>query len=106
MSITDIDLCQLNEHELRQLNKAIVERLKFLHSAQALIQVAQFQKGDTVEFENQTGVIISGIVIRCNQKTLTIVCDETGSEWRVSPSFVRKISSTQESKPQQMVPVP
>ena len=52
-------------------------------------QLIAFRVGDRVSFETDHGTV-EGIVMRVNQKTVTIDSDD-GRSWRVSPGFVSKI---------------
>lgn len=51
----------------------------------------KFKVGERVCFMHETrGQLISGIIIRLNQKTASIAADD-GQRWNVSPTFLRKI---------------
>jgi hypothetical protein len=82
-----LDLTKLSEDELIELNRHIVERLRFLRSTKSLAQLASFSIGMVVEFDTDDGRTISGTVARLNQRTATVVT--AAGRWRVSPSLMR-----------------
>ncbi|SFE58509.1 hypothetical protein [Nitrosomonas sp. Nm166] len=77
-----IDIDQLNESELINLNKRIVERLRFLHQLRAHTSML-------VEPDNEPPVF--GIITRYNKKTVSILAED-GKKWTVSPQLLRKIT--------------
>ena len=81
-------LGQMNESQLRELNRRVVERIKLYGRAKTINAMGGFNLGDKVAF-NHGMDIVEGSVIRLNQKTLTII-DGFGYEWRVSPQLVSK----------------
>jgi hypothetical protein len=83
-----LDLTKLSEDELIELNRHIVERLRFLRSTKSLAQLASFSIGLVVEFDTDDGRTISGTVARLNQRTATVVT--AAGRWRVSPSLLRR----------------
>jgi hypothetical protein len=86
-----INIDALNENELIILNREIVRRLKTMSLNRRRMQLLSFDVGDLVEFDS--GVeILSGTIIRLNQKTATIDAED-GRSWRVSPTFLRKVNS-------------
>ncbi|MFH0919097.1 MAG: hypothetical protein V1913_01935 [Fibrobacterota bacterium] len=80
---------KLCEEDLRFLNRLIVERLKWLHQAKSMMEMAKFSVGDRVSFWNSAGNFISGVVHRLNKKTITIVADG-GMQWNVSPGLLNR----------------
>lgn len=83
-----IDIDKLTEPELIDLNHRIVERLRFLQQARAHATMLQFSIGDRVTFEPDVRGAISGIVIRYNKKSVSVLTDD-GQRWKVSPSLLR-----------------
>ena len=78
----------LNEAELHYLNRLIVERLKLISQAKSTVEMAKFNIGELVEFENRDGQTITGRVIKLNKKTVSILT--TGNhQWNVAPVFLR-----------------
>ncbi len=74
-----IDL--LSEEQLRLLERKIVFKLH-------LKIMQNFKVMDKVSFEYQ-GRKVSGVIIRLNQKTVTLV-EEDGHKWNVSPKYLSK----------------
>jgi hypothetical protein len=95
----DIDLGKLSEEELIELNDQIVARLRLMRQVQRFEQMAAFDPGERVSFPTDGGRIVTGVVIRFNQKTVTVQSD-TGQHWRVSPSL---LSKTKDATPQNVV---
>ncbi len=89
-----INLDTLSETELRELNREIINRLKFYSETRQRVQLMSFRIGDRVEFDTDQG-FIDGVIIRINQKTATIDADD-GRSWRVSPHFLRKVAGASE----------
>jgi len=84
-----IDIDQLSESELIDLNRRIVERLRFLQHMRTHASMLEFSIGERVCFQPDDRPVISGIVTKYNQKTVSIVT-ETGERWNVSPSLLRR----------------
>lgn len=80
----------LSYRELTVLNNLIVERIRLMHKAQTLVSMSQFHPGDLVSWEGRDGLTRTGVVIRLNQKTVSIETQEEG-QWNVSPQFLRKV---------------
>lgn len=81
----------LNEGELHALHHCLVERLRFLQRNSAQRDMAQFRLGDVVRFTASDGREISGVLIRLNQKSVS-VHTESGSRWTVAPGFLTLVS--------------
>lgn len=79
---------RLHEHELRHLNRIIVERLKLLSKAKQLKSMAKFCPGDQAYFHHD-GEKIQGTVFRCNRTTITLLVDD-GHQWNIAPSLLIK----------------
>ena len=86
--MTDINIDTLNETELLALNERIVARLQLLHRQKTDLALQQIKIGSAVMFEATDGRTITGIVIRRNRKTVTILTDDE-KHWNVSPTLVR-----------------
>jgi hypothetical protein len=100
----DIDLTKLSEHELIDLNRRIVSRLKHLHQARRYQELARFNIGDTVSFTPEGGHTVVGIIVRLNQKTATVAAKD-GVSWRVSPALLSKVAEGEQLAGQQSVVV-
>lgn len=97
-----IDLSKLTEEELVDLNREIVGRLKMLRGLRRFEQIAAFRPGDRVAFMSDIrDGVVSGIVVRCNQKSVTLRTD-SGEQWRVSPGLLMKTVDAQPSSSVQM----
>lgn len=81
-----IDLMNLDE--LIRLNTYIVKRIRFFQELDTMEEVQNFELLERVYFIDNEGNRIEGTIIRLNRKSVTIRTD-TGSEWRVSPQFLK-----------------
>jgi len=84
-----IDIDKLTERELIDLNRRIVERLKFLSSMKAHADMLQFSVGEKVCFHPSGGESVIVILVKYNRKTVT-VSTEDGQKWNVSPPLLEK----------------
>ncbi len=84
---------KLGEDDLRFLNRLIVQRIGHLVHQKRAMAMGQFYVGDSVRFKSDLGEEQFGIVIRVNQKTLSINTNKDGSKgyWKVSPVFVELV---------------
>ena len=95
-----IDIDELSEKELIKLNQRIVERLKFLDSVSRHKEMMDFNIGERVSFTPAGREKQFGVLVKYNQKTVTVVTEQ-GERWNVSPFLLSKIKSekgTQEKK--------
>jgi hypothetical protein len=83
------DIDHLSEAELLDLNRRIVERLKFLEHMRAHRRMLDFRLGDRVWFQAEGRPPLFGIVTCYNKKTLTVIT-ENGEHWNVSPHLLRQ----------------
>ncbi len=81
----------MTEDELRSLNREIYKRLEIMTYTKRKIELMSFRVGDRVEFDNGRE-IISGTVVRINQKTASIETDD-GPGYRVAPGLLRRVVS-------------
>ena len=103
-----MEINHLSEAELRELNRRIVERLKFLAYQKAHEKMLQFKLGQSVQFESRSGPI-TGIITKYNRKTVSILTPE-GDGWNVSPGVLKPARSQSGSKksrsqPGKVVPI-
>lgn len=82
----------LSEEELVYLNRLIVERLKLISQAKSTFEMAKFNIGELVQFEDNDGKTISGRVIKLNKKTISILTDER-QRWNVAPILLRSVET-------------
>jgi hypothetical protein len=87
--LEQVNLDALTESELIELNQRIVQRLRLMHQIRTHKDMLDFMVGERVEFESQSGQLVSGVVVRFNRKTVTVVTKD-GRRWNVSPCFLRK----------------
>ena len=80
----------LTEAELTDLNRRIVERLKFLSQMRAHARMLDFSVGDRVSFQPDGRPPLFGMLTRYNKKTVTVIT-ENGEHWTVSPHLLRKV---------------
>ena len=93
-----INIDTLTEDELVDLNRRIVERLRFLQHMRAHKQMLEFRVGDRVTFQGDGRGWVEGMLTRYNRKTVTVIADD-GHQWNVSPSLVSRAKGAGE-KPQ------
>ena len=82
----------LNEAELVYLNRLIIERLKLISQAKSTREMARFNLGELVEFEDNNGNTIAGRVIKLNKKTISILTNQN-RRWNVAPVFLRSVET-------------
>ncbi|EHS53250.1 hypothetical protein PDO_4361 [Rhizobium sp. PDO1-076] len=83
-----IDIDSLDEATLIELNARIVERLQFLHHQRTAAALQDIRVGSGVMFEGPGGVLVRGIVIRRNKKTVTVHAEDD-RQWNVSPTLLK-----------------
>lgn len=88
---------RLDEEDLLFLNRLIVERLRLISQARATGLMATFTRGDRVGFQAPDGRPVEGVVLRLNQKTVSIATDD-GHQWNVAPGLLRLIRSVGEGR--------
>jgi len=88
MATHRIDIDQLNEAELIDLNRRVVERLKMMHALRSHRQMLQFSVGDRVRFDPPGHGVVTGILTRYNRKTVTVLAND-GMQWNVAPALLR-----------------
>jgi hypothetical protein len=96
----EIDLEKFTEDELIDLNNQIVARLKFIRQLRTHSQMLKFKIGDRVCFQPEGREMLTGMLTRYNQKTVSVITDN-GQQWNVAPSFLKSHEKTvaQSSKP-------
>jgi hypothetical protein len=88
-----IEIDKLSENELIDLNRRIVERLRFLDQMKAHSRMLEFRIGERVSFKPDGEETKTGILTRYNKKTVTIITD-SGEQWNVAPTFLRRIDES------------
>ena len=85
-----VDIDKLTEGELVDLNRRIVERLRFLHQARAHVHMLEFRVGDRVTFVPDGRPPVTGVLTRYNKKTVTVLAED-GRRWTVSPQLLKRV---------------
>lgn len=80
---------KLSGYELTLLNKMVVERIRFIHKAGALVSMSKFNVGERVSWDGSDGIVHTGIIIRLNRKTASVKTSDN-AYWNVSPQLLRK----------------
>jgi hypothetical protein len=88
-----IDIDKLTEAQLIDLSNRVVARLKFLHEMRAHARMLDFSIGESVSFQPEGHPVLTGIIVKYNRKTVTIVTTQ-GQQWNVSPALLRKSEAT------------
>lgn len=82
-----IDIDKMTEAELVDLNRRIVERLRFLDQMNAHSTMLEFRLGDRVKFQPENRPLVVGIITKYNRKTVTVISEDR-IQWNVSPTFL------------------
>lgn len=82
-----IDITSLSEDELVDLNRRIVERLRFLSQTRAHHKMLEFKVGDRVSFKPDDRPALCGVLTKYNKKTVTVLTDN-GEYWNVAPGLL------------------
>ena len=90
--MTKINIDELTEAELIDLNHRIVERLRFLSQMRAHKRMIEFKIGDRVTFQPEGRPPVTGMLVRYNKKTVTVITED-GQHWNVSPSLLHRQES-------------
>lgn len=88
-----IDIDNLTEADLIDLNRRIVERLKFLQQMRAHASMLEFSIGEKVSFQPEGHPVLHGIITKYNRKSVTVIT-ENGQHWNVAPMFLRKAGAS------------
>ena len=100
-----IDIDQLTESELIDLNRRVVERLRFLNQMKVHSRMLEFRIGERVSFQPDGREIKTGIITRYNKKTVTVITD-AGEQWNVAPSFLRSVEDSKGLKKPDLKVIP
>ena len=84
-----IDITKFSETQLTELNRQIVVRLRYLQEARMQQQMQSFRIGDRVSFHAPGHDPKTGIVAKCNHKTVTVITAD-GHRWNVAPVFLAR----------------
>lgn len=97
-----IDFNQYSMQELIQLNRELVEHMRVRNQRDSQRSMERFQLNERVSFQANNGDIIEGIIIRFNQKSVTI--KTSLNEWRVAPQYLSKVVISKSSNDEKLIP--
>jgi len=89
---------RLTEEDLLFLNRLIVERLKLISQAISTPPVASFTKGERVGLRAPNGRMREGLVLRLNQKTVSVATNNDGHQRNVAPGLLHLVQSAEEQR--------
>jgi hypothetical protein len=104
----NLDISKLDEAELVELNHRIVARLRYLQEARTHRQMLSFNVGDRVSFQPPGHEPKTGVIVKYNRKTVTVVTADH-HQWNVAPVFLSRVvdsSSGTHAQPAQIVRLP
>jgi len=86
----NINIDRMTEAQLYDLNRKVVERLKFLRSMRAHAAMLEFSIGEKVCFQSSKQGFVVGILTKYNKKTVTLITED-GDRWNVSPHLLHRL---------------
>lgn len=93
-----IDSDRLNEPELIDLNRRIVQCPRFLQQMRAHARMLEFSIGDRVTFQPLGRPAVAGIVTRYNRKGVTVI-SAGGEQRNVAPQLRQPAPAAQPAEP-------
>lgn len=90
-----MDIENLSLEELRELNWKILKRMQKLRKMKLYGDLQKFDAGDRISFNGKGEELLTGTVLRVNQKSLTVKTDQ-GTMWYVAPALAAKIQLPQQ----------
>ncbi len=99
-----MDIENFSLEELMELHWKILKRIQKLGKMKLYEDLQKFDVGDKVSFKGKGEDLITGIVIRVNQKSVTIKTDQ-GATWYVAPALAIKIQLPKEENSDNLSPV-
>ncbi len=85
-----MDIDKLTYEELLDLNRKIVERLKFYDHMRNHAEMLNFSVGDKVKFTASGGQEQAGTLIKYNKKTVSVLTRDR-RKWNVSPQLLTRV---------------
>ena len=104
----NIDISQLDEAQLVELNRRIVARPRYLQEARTHRQMLSFDVGDRVGFQPPGHDPKTGVIVKYDRKTVTVVTDDH-HQWNVAPVFLSRVieaGSCEARNPARVIPLP
>lgn len=99
-----IDISQLDEAQLLALNQQIVARLNYLQEARTHHQMLNFKVGERVRFHPPGHDPKSGVIVKYNRKTVTVVTDDQ-HHWNVALSRVAEAEKSAAANSARVIPL-
>jgi hypothetical protein len=86
------NLSDLNEPELRALNKAVIDRMKSLRNREAALKRRTLRAGDRVSWDGRRGYT-EGTIVRVKRKKA--ICDVgSGRNWDVPLNMLTAVKAS------------
>jgi hypothetical protein len=85
-----VNIDHLTEAQLVDLHNRVVARLKILGQIKDHAAMLNFRIGEQVSFQPPGRGVLTGILAKYNQKTVTVITPE-GQQWHVSPGYLLKV---------------
>lgn len=82
-------LQSLGYNDLQILNNMVVNRMRMIRQAGTLMFMSKFNIGDRVSWIGTDGIKRTGIIIKMNQKTVSVKISTEGY-WNISPELLSK----------------
>jgi len=73
-----------------EINQAI-QAIKLQQTYIAQVATMYIRVGSVATFQSKQGQTVTGTVLKVNQKTIVLKCQNTGTEWKVSASLVTPV---------------
>jgi len=90
-----MDIEGLSLEELKELHWKILKRIQKFRKTKLYEDLQKFDVGDRISFKGKGEELLTGTVIRVNQKSLSIKTDQ-GAMWYVAPALATKIQLPQQ----------
>jgi len=90
-----VDIERLSLEELKELHWKILKRMQKFRKMKLYEDLQKFDVGDRISFKGKGEELLTGTVIRVNQKSLSIKTDQ-GTMWYVAPALATKIQLPQQ----------
>ena len=87
------DIDHLTHAQLVDLHNRVVARLKMLDNIKDHAAMLNFRIGEQVSFQPPGRRVVTGMLAKYNQKTVTVITSE-GQQWKVSPAYLQKAQTS------------
>jgi hypothetical protein len=99
-----IAISNLDDAELVELNRRIVAPLRYIQEVRTRHQMISFNVGDRVRFHPPGHDPKTGVIVKYNRKTVTVVTDDQ-HQWNVAPVFLSRVIDADSSQPGKLAQV-